>query len=96
MSKVKVSVTLSKDLVRIIDRDARRTGSSRSGVIEEWLYATASRAAEQTIDQATTAYYATLRGESLDEDNAIALGMARAARAVTYDPPRRRPARRPR
>lgn len=36
-AKLKVSVTLSADLVALVDRDVRRQKGTRSGVIEQWL-----------------------------------------------------------
>ncbi len=96
MSKVKVSLTLSKDLVALIDRDARRTGSTRSGIVEDWLRSTASRAAEKSIDDATAAYYASLRGDARADDDAVSRAMAKAAREVVYDAPRPQRVRRPR
>jgi hypothetical protein len=60
VSKVKVSLTLAADLVATIDREARRTRTTRSGLIEEYLRASASRAAERSIEVATVAYYESL------------------------------------
>ena len=96
MSKIKVSLTLSQDLVALIDRDARRTGSTRSGVVEDWLRSAASRAAEKSIDDATAAYYASLRGDARADDEAISTAMSRAATDVVYDVPRSRRARKQR
>ena len=96
MSKTKVSLTLSQDLVALIDRDARRTGSTRSGVVEDWLRSTASRAAEKSIDDATAAYYASLRGDARADDDAISRAMSTAATEVAYDAPRPRRARKQR
>lgn len=90
MSKLKVSLTLSADLVVLIDRNARRTGSTRSGVVEDWLRSSASRAAESTIDEATATYYASLRGEARADDDAISKAMSRSATKIAYDAPRRR------
>ena len=67
-----------------------------SGVVEDWLRSTASRAAEKSIDDATAAYYASLRGEARVEDNAISTAMSRAATDVVYDAPRPRRARKQR
>lgn len=96
MSKLKVSLTLSQDLVVLIDRNARRTGSTRSGVVEDWLRSSASRAAESTIENATAAYYASLRGEAKTDDDAISKAMSRSAMKIVYDTPRPRRARKPR
>ena len=46
-AKLKVSLTLSADLVALVDRDARRGKGSRSGVIEQWL----RRAANAKLDR---------------------------------------------
>jgi metal-responsive CopG/Arc/MetJ family transcriptional regulator len=95
-SKVKVSLTLEAELVATIDRDARRTGYTRSGLIEVWLKSGAARAAERSIDEATAAYYASIRGPD-EEGEAIALAASSAARHVEYDErPRRRRGKRTR
>lgn len=96
MSKFKVSLTLSQDLVVLIDRNAKMTGSTRSGVIEAWLRSSASRAAERSIEDATAAYYASLRGEAREDDDAISKAMSRSATKITYDEPRPRRARKQR
>lgn len=97
IARVKVSVTIPADLVARADSVARRTGETRSGVFEDWLRAGASRAAERSIEEATAAYYESLRGEARDEDEAIAHATTRAARQITYDavPRPRRPRRAP-
>ena len=87
MSKLKVSLTLSQDLVVLIDRTANRSGSTRSGVIEAWLRTSASRAAESSVEDATAAYYASLRGEAKADDESISRAMSRSATKVTYDAP---------
>lgn len=96
MSKLKVSLTLSQDLVALIDRNAKKTGSTRSGVVEDWLRSSASRAAESSIDDATAAYYASLRGEARADDDAISKAMSRSATRIAYDTPRPRRARKQR
>ena len=83
--KLKVSVTLSADILELIDRDARRHRDTRSGVIEVWLRRAANAAAERAIDDATAAYYLSLRGEARAEDDAMARGLSRAARRVAHD-----------
>ena len=88
MSKIKVSLTLSRDVLALIDRDARRTGSTRSGTVEEWLRGSATRAAERAIDDATAAYYASLRGAARAEDEAISKAMSKAATQIVYDMPK--------
>jgi hypothetical protein len=56
-AKLKVSLTLSADLVALVDREARRAKDSRSSVIEQWLRRAASSNLERVIDDATAAYY---------------------------------------
>ena len=92
-AKLKVSLTLSADLVALVDRDARRRKASRSGVIEQWLRRAANAAVEQELADATAAYYRSLREEDRAEDEALARGLSDAARRVSYDDtpaPRRR------
>jgi hypothetical protein len=95
--KVKVSLTLSADLIALVDRDARRGKGSRSGVIEQWLRRAANANVEQEIDDATAAYYRSLRGEGRTEDESLARALSDAARRVAHDDdaaPRGRQARR--
>src|SRR5687768_13449669 len=95
--KLKVSLTLSADLISVIDRDARQRGSTRSGVIEDWLRRAANANAERELQHATAAYYLSLREGERAEDEALARGLSAAARRVAYDeamPSRRRGRRR--
>jgi hypothetical protein len=95
-TKLKVSLTLSADVVALVDRDARRHDGTRSGVIEQWLRRAASASAQREIEDATVAYYRSLRGAGRDEraeEEALSKGLSSAARRVSYDEgeaPRRR------
>jgi metal-responsive CopG/Arc/MetJ family transcriptional regulator len=94
-TKLKVSLTLSADLVALVDRDARRRNDTRSGVIEQWLRRAANTKTAAEIDAATAAYYRSLRGEERDEEEALSKALSGAARRVSYDEgaaPRRRQA----
>jgi metal-responsive CopG/Arc/MetJ family transcriptional regulator len=84
-AKLKVSLTLSADLVALVDRDARRGKGSRSGVIEQWLRRAASSNLAHEIDDATAAYYRSLRGEDRTEDESLSRSLSDAARRVAYD-----------
>jgi hypothetical protein len=84
-AKLKVSLTLSADLVALVDRDARRQNGTRSGVIEQWLRGAASAAVAHEIDAATAAYYRSLRPEETAEDEALSRALSGAARKVSYD-----------
>jgi len=96
-AKLKVSLTLSADLVALVDRDARRGKGTRSGVIEQWLRRAASANLEREIDDATAAYYRSLRGEDRTEDESLSRSLSDASRRVAYNDdsaPRGRRARR--
>jgi hypothetical protein len=97
-AKLKVSLSLSADVLALVDRTARRGNDTRSGVIEQWLRRAATAAAEQELTEATAAYYRSLRGDERDDDEALSRGLSEAARRVSYDDaptaPRRRRARR--
>ncbi len=84
-TKLKVSLTLSADLVALVDRDAKRLNDTRSGVVEQWLRRAARTAVEKEIEAATAAYYRSLRGDELAEDEALARALSAATRRVSYD-----------
>lgn len=92
--KLKVSLTLSADLLELVDRDARRRNDTRSGVVEQWLRRAANATTEKEVEDATAAYYLSLRGDERTESEALARGLSKAARRGSYDdaarPPRRR------
>lgn len=85
--KVKVSLTLSPDLLARIDREAKRGHTTRSYLVEQWLNASAHRAAEHAIEAATIAYYESLTPEQRAEDEAYAAAVSRAASEIDYDAP---------
>jgi hypothetical protein len=91
-AKVKVSLTLSADVVALVDRDARRRKDTRSGVVEQWLRRAVNASVVQEIEDATAAYYRSLRGEERAEDVAMSRALSNSARRVLYDetPIRRR------
>ena len=69
-TKAKLSVTLSRELLAAVDREvARYPGSTRSGVIENWLRLGSRAREEQRLHQETIAYYeARSREERLDDE----------------------------
>lgn len=96
-AKLKVSLTLSADLVALVDRHASRGAGSRSSVVEQWLRRAANASVEHEIDDATASYYRSLRGEDLARDEPLSRSLSDAARRLAYDDesePRRRQARR--
>lgn len=78
-AKVKVSVTLSRDLLDRIDREAEAAGN-RSSVIEAWLRRAAADATRREIDEATERYY-----ERVADDERLSRGLSRAARKLRVD-----------
>jgi hypothetical protein len=95
-AKLKVSLSLSADVVALVDRTARQGNDTRSGVIERWLRRAATATVEQEIAEATAAYYRSLRDDELADEEALSRGLSKAARRISYDGPaaRQRPTRR--
>jgi metal-responsive CopG/Arc/MetJ family transcriptional regulator len=94
--RIKISVSLPRDLVARIDRAARAAARSRSRVLEGWLRATARENAARELEAATIAYYETMTTEDREEGEAVAAASSRAARRLRVDdsPGSRSPRRR--
>jgi metal-responsive CopG/Arc/MetJ family transcriptional regulator len=93
--RVKISVSLPRDLVARIDGAARAESRSRSRVLEAWLSASAREKAARDLEAATIAYYESLTPEDRREDEAMAQASTRAARRLSIDDlPRARSPRR--
>jgi metal-responsive CopG/Arc/MetJ family transcriptional regulator len=100
--RVKISVSLPRDLVTRMDRTARVEARSRSRVLEGWLRATARESAAREVEAATVEYYEGLTATDRREDEAMAAASSAAARRLRIDdppvagsrPPRRRTRRR--
>lgn len=88
--KLKVSITLSADVLALVDRDVARGRATRSSVIEKWLRRAASVAEGKAIAEATAAYYRSLADDERAEDEALGRALSAAAHRVSYDD---RPAR---
>jgi metal-responsive CopG/Arc/MetJ family transcriptional regulator len=91
--RVKISVSLPRDLVARIDRAARAEARSRSRVLEGWLRASARESAARELEAATIAYYESLTPEERSEEQALGSASSRAARRLHVDdvaPPSRR------
>jgi metal-responsive CopG/Arc/MetJ family transcriptional regulator len=83
--RVKISVSLPRDLVDRIDRAARAEARSRSRVLEGWLGASARERAARELEAATIAYYESLTPEDRREEDAIGLASSTAARRLRID-----------
>lgn len=83
--RVKISVSLPRDLVARIDRAARAEARSRSRVLEGWLRASARERAAQELEAATIAYYESRTPEDRREEDAIGSAASMAARRLRID-----------
>jgi metal-responsive CopG/Arc/MetJ family transcriptional regulator len=83
--KLKVSVSIDADLVRLVDQRAAREGQTRSAIMEAWLRSASRRAAAARLEEETAAYYDVLTPTEASEDIAWAKGSARVARKLTID-----------
>ena len=86
--RVKISVSLPRDLVVRIDRTARLEARSRSRVLESWLSAAARESAARELEAATVEYYESLTAADRREDQAMAAASSAAARRLRVDEPR--------
>ncbi len=69
--KIKVSVTISEDVLEAVDRCADgKKQLTRSSVIDLWLRQAARREAHLKLERDTLDYYASLSAEAQDEDAA--------------------------
>jgi metal-responsive CopG/Arc/MetJ family transcriptional regulator len=83
--RVKISISLPRDLVARIDRVARAEARPRSRVLEEWLRTTAREKVARELEEGTVAYYAGLTPEDRREDGAMAMASSKAARNLAVD-----------
>jgi metal-responsive CopG/Arc/MetJ family transcriptional regulator len=84
-TRVKISVSLSRDVVASLDHVARMEARSRSRVLEGWLRAIARERAARELEAATVAYYESLTPEDRREDAMIASAAAAAAHRLAID-----------
>lgn len=85
-TRVKLSITLTPEIVRTIDRARRaRHGESRSAVIEEWLRRGARQEEEARLRAETIEYYESRSSAEVREDAALARASSRAARRLRFD-----------
>jgi metal-responsive CopG/Arc/MetJ family transcriptional regulator len=86
MPRAKVSITISEELLQRIDREAsRRSGGSRSAVIEEWIRRGARLRGADLLREETIAYYDSMAPEDHAEDAAMARASGDAAQSLRYD-----------
>jgi metal-responsive CopG/Arc/MetJ family transcriptional regulator len=83
----RLTVSLPEDLVKELDRCSRKAGTSRSGLVEEWLRRGAREHVTRELHKEIEAYYGNRTAEDIREDDAIAKASTRAARRLTIDMP---------
>jgi metal-responsive CopG/Arc/MetJ family transcriptional regulator len=81
-AKARVTITISREVLRLVDRAADNEQDSRSAIIERWLRQGMRRSAEGAIARETIAYYRSLSDEERIEDEAFAKALGSAARRV--------------
>lgn len=85
-AKVKLSITLSRDLVEQIDAEAGGDAAlTRSSVIELWLRRAAQSKAARALEADTARYYESLARDEMTEDEEIARASSRASKRLRYD-----------
>jgi predicted transcriptional regulator len=83
--KIKLSVSLSPDLVGRIDRRAKASQTSRSAVVEDWLKEASCRASERQLVIDVESYYSSRSSAERSEDEAIGAASGRIARTLEVD-----------
>jgi metal-responsive CopG/Arc/MetJ family transcriptional regulator len=94
--KVKVSLTLSADLVARADRDAKVRADTRSGVIERWLRRAIREDEAARLEAETIAYYDSLTAADVEEEESLSNALSDAARALVVEDEGNRPSARDR
>ena len=88
--KLKVSVTLSPEILERVDRQAKRLRGTRSSIMESWLKQAARRQSERDLETDTIAYYESLTAEERAEDEELSRALTSAARRLEIDGPSQR------
>jgi metal-responsive CopG/Arc/MetJ family transcriptional regulator len=91
--RIKLSVSLPRDLVARLDRAARAESRPRSRILESWLRRASEESAEREVEASTIAYYQALRPAEVREDAAMAASLSRSARRLDVDGPDPAPTR---
>ena len=86
-AKSKVSLSLSTDVLDVIDADVKAQGSTRSAIVEQWLRRAATQRAIHQVNEATVAYYKSMSAKDRAEDEAISRAFSKASKRVSYDDP---------
>ncbi len=85
-TKIKLSVTLSNDVVKQLDAyGARRGITNRSNIIELWLRRAARAQAALELEHDTIAYYERLTQAARDDDDAWSSASSRELERLDID-----------
>ena len=85
-ARTKLSITLSPDVVKEVDRAVeRRIADSRSAVIEKWLRRGSRLEAEDQLREDTIAYYESLSESHRAQDASISRAASKTVRRLTFD-----------
>ena len=92
--KLKISVSIDADLVGAVDRLAEREGSTRSAIMERWLFQASRRARLARLEEETAVYYEAMTpAEQADDAAWINAAQASTRRLKVDDPKRASPKR---
>ena len=94
--KLKISVSLDAELLAAVDRRAAKEKTTRSAIMERWLWGASRQADLRRLEEETAAYYDALTPAERAEDAAWAEFATRSAGKLTIDDPEPRRGRRPR
>jgi metal-responsive CopG/Arc/MetJ family transcriptional regulator len=83
--RTRVTVSLPAPLVKEIDRLSKKTGATRSGLVEVWLRDAQRRASQSALDEDIERYYRELAGESQDQELSEVLEKASIATLRNVD-----------
>jgi hypothetical protein len=89
--KKPVTVSLSEELIELVDQVSKELKETRSGIIEGWLLASARQHTEAKLAREYEEYVNRRSSQERSEDEALAQAMGQAARRIDYDNQARKP-----
>jgi predicted transcriptional regulator len=87
--KLKISVSIDAELVGAVDRLAAREGSTRSAVMERWLFQASRRARLARLAEETAVYYEAMTSAERADDAAWSNAVQASTRRLKIDDPKR-------
>ena len=83
--RIRITVTLPRDLVQRIERQASRQRASRSRIVEAWLRSGARSHGSSSLDAEIERYYVAASQQDRSEDDALAVASRRRAARLKVD-----------